>query len=108
MRRAAPGGAQVFALHPLYLSLRALAPSGCPPETTKKIEEARARLNLPDVDYEGALAAKLEIAREIFEHRGRQELEVRGRPAEGLGPLLDSGGQHSSRPAHHCALLHKV
>ena len=70
-------GPQVFALHPLYLSLRALAPDGSmPAETARKVEEARARLDLPEVDYEGALAAKLEIAREVFEQRGRRELEV--------------------------------
>lgn len=67
----------MFALHPLYLSLTALAPSGgMPGDLAKKIAEARTRLDAPAVDYEGTLAAKLAIARELFDRQGRQELEV--------------------------------
>jgi 4-alpha-glucanotransferase len=69
--------AQVFALHPLYLSLRALAPEGgMPRDLAREITEASARLDLPEVDYEATLSTKLELARAMFERWGREELRV--------------------------------
>jgi 4-alpha-glucanotransferase len=68
--------AQVFALHPLYLSLTALAPDDMPHNLEQRIKGARVQLDKQDVDYEQTLATKLAIAREIFDHRGPAELEV--------------------------------
>lgn len=68
----------MFALHPLYLSLDALAPDGkMPVDLGKEIAEARAKLDQPQVDYEATLATKLELARAMFERWGRDELKVR-------------------------------
>ena len=67
----------MFALHPLYLSLRALAPEGgMPRDLAGEMERARARLDLPDVDYETTLSTKMELARAMFERWGREELKV--------------------------------
>ncbi len=68
--------AQVFALHPLYLSLSALAPSSMPADIAKSIEEARKELDGPAVDYERTLATKLAIAHRIFQAVGQAELKV--------------------------------
>jgi len=73
----------VHALHPLYLSLDALAPD-MPERLAARVAEARAALDQPAVDYEGTMAAKLGIARALFDCRGAGELEVcwvLGRPA---------------------------
>lgn len=67
---------QVFALHPLYLSVPALAPSGIPADIAKSIEEARQELDKPAVDYERTLELKLSLARRIFEHSGCAEIQV--------------------------------
>lgn len=40
-----------------------------------QIEEARSRLDLPAVDYEGVMAAKLGIARQVYDIQGGRELE---------------------------------
>jgi hypothetical protein len=40
-----------------------------------QIEEARARLDLPQVDYEAVMAAKLGIARQVYDIQGGRELE---------------------------------
>ena len=73
----------VFALHPLYLSLPALL-QGSPPGAAVSafaadIESARATLDgarhngtHADVDYEGTMAAKLGIARRIFDALGAE------------------------------------
>ncbi len=68
--------AQVFALHPLYLSLPAMAPSSMPTDIAKSIDEARKELDGPAVDYERTLATKLAIARRIFHAVGQAELKV--------------------------------
>ncbi|CAL8472202.1 g11744 [Coccomyxa elongata] len=65
----------VFALHPLYLSLSALAPKDMPEELAERIQQARVELDQRDVEYEQTLATKLAIAREIFNQRGPKELE---------------------------------
>ena len=70
------GDAQVFALHPLYLSLNALAPKDMPEELAERISEARAQLDQREVEYEQTVATKLAIARELFDRRGRAELQV--------------------------------
>ncbi|CAL5220743.1 g2802 [Coccomyxa viridis] len=68
----------VFALHPLYLSLSALAPSSMPADIAKSIEEARKELDGPAVDYERTLATKLAIAHRIFQAVGQAELKSPG------------------------------
>ena len=68
---------QVFALHPLYLSLPALAPSRMPADIAKSIGEAREELDGLAVDYERTMALKLAIARRIFHSVGQAELKVR-------------------------------
>lgn len=67
---------QVFALHPLYLSLPALAPASMPADITSSIDEAREELDLPAIDYEKTLALKLAIARRVFHTAGQAELKV--------------------------------
>lgn len=66
----------MFALHPLYLSLSALAPKDMPEELAERIQKARVELDQHDVEYEQTLAIKLAIAREIFNQRSPVELEV--------------------------------
>ncbi|KAL6774611.1 DPE2 [Auxenochlorella protothecoides x Auxenochlorella symbiontica] len=56
----------VFALHPLYLCLDRL-PGADASAIQEEVAEARRRLNLPDMDYEQTLAAKLAIARKLFD-----------------------------------------
>ncbi|XP_044468053.1 4-alpha-glucanotransferase DPE2 [Mangifera indica] len=56
----------VFALHPLYLRLQALS-QNMPEDIKKEIEKAKLQLDLKDVDYEATLAAKLSIAKKIFD-----------------------------------------
>ena len=67
---------QVFALHPLYLSLSDLAPSNMPADVAKSIEEARQELDGPAVDYERTVDLKLTLARRIFDAAGHAELKV--------------------------------
>jgi 4-alpha-glucanotransferase len=68
---------QVFALHPLYLCLRATA-HHLPTNIDKRIQEAQAQLEaLPAVDYVETMRLKLEIARDIFEHTSSEDLHVR-------------------------------
>ena len=43
-----------------------------------RISKARRALDLPAVDYEATMAAKLSIARELFDLSGHSELEVAG------------------------------
>ncbi|GJP48467.1 hypothetical protein CLOM_g7745, partial [Closterium sp. NIES-68] len=59
----------VFALHPLYLRLQALAPN-LPPQIQAEIESARAALDGEAVDYEATMSAKLRIARAVFQWDG--------------------------------------
>ena len=66
----------MFALHPLYLSLTALAPKDMPEELAQRISEARVELDQREVEYEQTLATKLAIARELFDRRGPAELQV--------------------------------
>lgn len=67
---------QVFALHPLYLSLTELAPSNMPADIARSVDEARQEVDGPVVDYERTLALKLAIARRIFHTIGQAELKV--------------------------------
>ena len=46
-----------------------------------KIEEARETLDFPEVDYEATMAAKLKIARVIFDTVGHETLQVLDGPA---------------------------
>ncbi|EFJ19739.1 hypothetical protein SELMODRAFT_268243 [Selaginella moellendorffii] len=55
----------VFALHPLYLSLEAMT-ERLPQELQDEISQARKKLDLKDVDYEGTMKTKLSIAKKIF------------------------------------------
>ncbi|MED6204778.1 4-alpha-glucanotransferase dpe2 [Stylosanthes scabra] len=55
----------VFALHPLYLRVQALS-KNIPKEIKEEIEKAKQQLDLKDVDYEATMAAKLSIAKKIF------------------------------------------
>ena len=48
-----------------------------PEGLTGKIQKARRALDLPAVDYEGTMDAKLSIARELFDLSGHRELQVR-------------------------------
>jgi len=55
-----------FALHPLYLNLRAVA-NAKNQRLLKALEPERLRLNaLPEVDYEAVMRAKLGLLRDIF------------------------------------------
>ncbi|KAJ4828347.1 4-alpha-glucanotransferase dpe2 [Turnera subulata] len=56
----------VFALHPLYLRVQALS-GNIPEDIQKEIQAAKRQLDKKDVDYEASLAAKLSIAKKIFE-----------------------------------------
>ena len=47
-----------------------------PPHIQTKIEKARKDLDLKDVDYEGTMAAKLAIARQLFDAQGHADLQV--------------------------------
>jgi hypothetical protein len=77
---------QVFALHPLYLCLRATA-HHLPPNIEKRIQEARTQLEaLPAVDYVETMRLKLEIARDIFEHTSSEDLHVRPVPVPAFSP----------------------
>lgn len=67
----------VFALHPLYLRLQALA-DDMPEDIAADIEAARRALDLEDgVDYEGTMEAKMRIARAVFDRRGQADLDSR-------------------------------
>lgn len=66
----------MHALHPLYLSLDALA-HDMPGDLQGRITEARAALDQPAVEYEGAVAAKVGIARALFDRQGASQTEVR-------------------------------
>ncbi|XP_039128706.1 LOW QUALITY PROTEIN: 4-alpha-glucanotransferase DPE2-like [Dioscorea cayenensis subsp. rotundata] len=55
----------VFALHPLYLRVQALS-TNLPEEIKKEILSEKDRLDRKDVDYEATMAAKLSIAKKIF------------------------------------------
>lgn len=106
---------QVHALHPIYMSLRALtdnmpadlqvpamqhdlsmtSPSiisisavGCQgtsnslaPRLQERIQSAKDKLAQADVDYEGTMAAKLMIARLLFDREGAALLQVCSRPS---------------------------
>ena len=67
---------QVFALHPLYLSLSDLAPTNLPDDIAKSIEKARQELDGPAVHYERTVDLKLTLARRIFDAAGHAELKV--------------------------------
>lgn len=65
----------VFALHPMYLRLRALREE-LPKEILDQISAAAAVLNAPkDVDYEATLSTKLTTARAVFNLYGGETLE---------------------------------
>ncbi len=89
----------MHALHPLYLSLDALAPD-MPERLAARVADARAALDQPAVDYEGTMAAKLGIARALFDCRGAGELEVRWLLKRAtLGEAALRAGQRCARPA---------
>jgi len=64
----------VFALHPQYLSLRALRKE-LPAEIVAEIAAARSSLEGTHVDYEGTMKAKIRISRKIFDLYGAETLE---------------------------------
>ena len=47
-----------------------------PEDLAARIAEARTALDEPAVEYEGTMAAKLSIARALFDRRGASEMEV--------------------------------
>lgn len=47
-----------------------------PKDVKEKITAARRELDLPTVDYEATLAAKLSIARELFDRKDHELLKV--------------------------------
>lgn len=66
----------MFALHPLYLSLKSLS-KNLSGEVLERIRTARADLEpLEAVDYDGTLKAKLAIARLVFDEEGERALQV--------------------------------
>ena len=71
-----PAPCQVFALHPLYLSVSALCPSGVPADIAQSIEDARAELDQEQVDYERTLELKLGLARRIFDRSGSADIKA--------------------------------
>ena len=71
-----PAPHQVFALHPLYLSVSALCPSGMPADIAQSIEDARAELDQEQVDYERTLDLKLGLARRIFDRSGSADIKA--------------------------------
>jgi 4-alpha-glucanotransferase len=65
----------VFALHPLYLRLQALADE-LPADIAAEIEEAQRALDLEEgVDFEATMKTKLRIARAVFDRCGAADLE---------------------------------
>lgn len=56
----------VFALHPLYLRLQCLSKK-LPQSIKEEIQIAKEKLNLEDVDYDATMAAKLSIAKKVFQ-----------------------------------------
>eukprot|EP00798_Chlamydomonas_sp_ICE-L_P028576 gene28576-31736_t len=64
----------VFALHPMYLALRALK-TDLPVDLCAEIDSARGRLEGKQVDYEGVMATKLRIARQVFDRFGHEVVE---------------------------------
>ena len=71
-----PAPRQVFALHPLYLSVSALCPGGVPADIAQSIEDARAELDQEQVDYERTLELKLGLARRIFDRSGSADVKA--------------------------------
>ncbi|XP_008796184.1 4-alpha-glucanotransferase DPE2 isoform X2 [Phoenix dactylifera] len=55
----------VFALHPLYLRVQALS-ENIPEEIKQEISREKEKLNQKNVDYEATMAAKLSIAKKVF------------------------------------------
>ena len=55
----------------------ARAAGSMPEALAGKIQKARRALDLPAVEYEGTMDAKLKIARELFDLSGHRELQVR-------------------------------
>ena len=47
-----------------------------PAHLEARIRKAQRDLDLPEVDYDGTMAAKLGIARELFDRQGREDLQV--------------------------------
>lgn len=47
-----------------------------PEDIRGRIEDARRELDLPDVDYQATMKAKLTIARQIFERKDKSLLQV--------------------------------
>lgn len=67
---------QVHALHPLYLSLHALS-DDMPEDLQQQIDSAAKALTAADVDYDATMAAKILIARSLFDRSGAALLQVR-------------------------------
>ena len=67
---------QVFALHPLYLSVSGLCPSSMPTDIAGSIKEARAELDQEEVNYERTLELKLTLARRIFDRSGHADIKA--------------------------------
>lgn len=64
----------VFALHPQYMRLEGLS-DRLPSELLDRIQAARSKLNLPEVDYEATMATKMSIARAIFDEQGQETIQ---------------------------------
>lgn len=70
--------AQHAAHLPADLARLALAPPAAelPEDVLASIEAARHELDLGEVDYEATMAAKLGIARRVFDEQGQETLKV--------------------------------
>ena len=47
-----------------------------PKDLCESIEEATQKLNLPEIDYEQTLAAKLDIVHAFFARKGHKQLKA--------------------------------
>lgn len=65
----------VHALHPLYLALRGLT-DDMPQQLQDQIDSATQALTSAEVDYDGTMAAKMMIARSLFDSRGAALLQT--------------------------------
>mmetsp|Transcript_13105 Transcript_13105/g.39668 ORF Transcript_13105/g.39668 Transcript_13105/m.39668 type:complete len:1026 (-) Transcript_13105:2008-5085(-) len=65
----------VHALHPLYLSLHALS-DDMPEDLQQQIDSAAKALTAADVDYDATMAAKILIARSLFDRSGAALLQT--------------------------------
>lgn len=90
----------MHALHPLYLALRGLT-HDMPQQLQEQIDSATQALTGADVDYDGTMAAKMMIARSLFDSEGAALLQVlscpRLRPSSLQLPLYSQNAVSACR-----------